>query len=1009
MGDPPNQEDSEEDTAAPEDPAEDSAEDPAEDSAAKDDRVPPAPHERLRTLAWTDFKRGATLALLGCAALAIVEFAVTIYAYPVGVRLVTALRLSVLVVALALVLWLVAAPLLGGAAVLARLFLNATSKNRGHAWPGLFAPTPSKREGPGSLAGWLWGLSLGAAFFIAGAAALIYKLTTRFKEPKLTALLAALLLLGVIAVAAGVAFLSGLGFRALGRRLHRVLGGFNPFGRVAPALALMVVIVVPAIHIALKYLPQMRELVPWRHMLALAVFAGGAYLGTVLLGRRGRLLPSEPRPRRIAVLVSTALGFAVVALALLRVGADPETKYTAITSSPTLRRLIELVRVANDFDRDGYGSLLGENDCGPFNAHVHPGARDIPDNGVDENCDGRDFTFATPPSYRTGEHLPVPKEFARNWNFLLITIDTVRYDHTGFGGYKEKSGRDTTPNLDKFVKRSTSFTFCNAPSAGTMASVPAIVTSKFFHSGIALDENVERGMPPKIKPENTLISEIMKRGHYRTGAVVTHEYFYDWGMEQGFDHFDKDLAKVRNPDRISANQVTDRAIAWIASENRNKWFLWLHYIDPHGHYVPHPGDRSFGTEQMDLYDGELYYTDKHVGRLLDELSRMPGADRTIIFITSDHGDAFKEHGFINHGQALYWELVHVPLIVYIPDLPPREVNGAVSNLDIVPTMADLAGIDISDLSLEGESLVPQLFYGRDAENRVVFSETNWPRPLRAAITSKFKLIYHLKENIYELYDLKKDPEEKHNVATRNKAAFAKMKRYLDDWLERVYYARDPETNQAAAKLKDVVLGDKPTPQHLVEGVSFDDGKIEVYGYDVGESSYRPGDKISLAVYFHAVERPSDNFKLQVEGWLAPPEGEDAKRLGTPSRSKLRFTADGIFPTGRWRAGEYVRDRFAIRVPPNWRGSDKIQLGLRMTTNNRQPVASTGPHGPGAKSVAVLGEVDYEAPAGASAPGRNPRKGALRPPPARPPRGRSSLPVERRRGLKKRPGTPAGAQ
>src|SRR6185436_10973507 len=106
------------------------------------------------------------------------------------------------------------------------------------------------------------------------------------------------------------------------------------------------------------------------------------------------------------------------------------------------------------FDRDGYGSLLGENDCAPFNRKIHPTARDIPDNGIDENCNGRDFSVKNAPSYKSGEKLPLPPEYQRDWNVLLITIDATRYDHTTFGGYKQKKGRDTTPNLAKLADRS---------------------------------------------------------------------------------------------------------------------------------------------------------------------------------------------------------------------------------------------------------------------------------------------------------------------------------------------------------------------------------------------------------------------------------------------------------------------------------------------------------------------------------------------------------------------------
>src|SRR5690606_10086386 len=265
--------------------------------------------------------------------------------------------------------------------------------------------------------------------------------------------------------------------------------------------------------------------------------------------------------------------------------------------------------------------------------------------------------------------------------------------------------------LAELAARSVSFSFANAPSAGTMASVPAILTSRFFHSGIALDEKVPRGSPPRLRPQNLLIAELFDKAGYETGAITTHEYFNDWGMEQGFDTYDNELGKKRDPYGVTSDRLTDRALAWIGPRSDKRWFLWLHYLDPHGRYVAHPGEVSFGTSEEDLYDGELAFTDKHIGRLLDELGRLPGAERTVIVLTSDHGDGFNEHGFINHGFALYRELLHVPLIVFVPNVEPRVVPGPVSPLDIMPTLIDLCGLEPPPgASFEGESLVPQLFY-----------------------------------------------------------------------------------------------------------------------------------------------------------------------------------------------------------------------------------------------------------------------------------------------------------
>ncbi len=897
-----------------------------------------------------DVGRSTVVAAAGAAGFAVVELLATVIAYSGSIRIAAFVRLALLVAALSAVLWLVLTGALSAVAVTVRL-----CKRNGEA-RGLWAPAAADR--PGRLAAWLWALATVAAGYLAASTVLTLVLLRRFKEPQLLALLGSSLQLALIALLALVALLLARGLARLGGALEPRLGKYNFLTRPAPALALLALVAIGAVRALLVLLPQAQPLMPWRHLLATAAIVAGCYLGRLLLARR-RL--TAPRRRTSAAGVAAAL--LVTLLILGVIGANAEAKYLAVTASPPLSSLVDAVRRAHDFDGDGYGSLLGENDCGPFDASIHPGARDLPDNRIDENCDGRDFSFRSSPSYRTGARMAVPDAFMRDWNILLITVDTVRYDHTSFGGYLETTGRDTTPKLAEWAAESTQFTFAQAPSAGTMASIPAILTSKFFHSGIALDNDVKRGAPPRLKPQNVLISELLKQHGYQTGAILTHEYFNDWGMEQGFDTYDNAIGAKRDPFRVTSHEVTDRALAWISQRSDRKWFLWTHYIDPHGRYVAHPGGKSFGDTEEDLYDGELHYTDEHLGRLLANLKRLPGADRTIVILTSDHGDGFGEHGFINHGQALYRELLAIPLIIHIPDLPPRQVAGPVSPLDIVPTVTDLAGIDTDGLSFEGESLVPQLFYGRDATDRVVFAETNWPRPLRAAITSTHKLIYHLQNNVYELYDLRADPWEKQNLAHRDSAALEQMKGYLDDWLERVYYSRDLETNQAAQTLSETLLAARPQPTHPIAQGSFDDGAIEVAGFDVEPAADASTESLEIAVYFAVTKRPSGRHRLQLECWPADDESV------APSRSPLRFTADGVFATDRWRVGEFIRDSFRCPIPTAWPRAP-VKVGLRMTRENGTPLAPRGATRNASSETLLLGTVslpDEPAPANIPSP------------------------------------------
>ncbi len=915
----------------------------------------------LRAALWADTKNAAIATLLGLAAVALVDFMATLWVAPAPLHAATVLRYFFLEVSLCALLGIIALPLMVVGAALARIFHRLI---RGGEWSGLFGPGRSLNP-DSTMASWLWAVGITAGLFLTLSTLVTIRLGAMFKEPQLTALVLACAQLVLVLLLLGLCLLLANLIARLGKRLPRSLqpgmglGMLNPFTVTPTAAVLMVLLSWPLILIVLRLLPQLTPLVPWRHLISLGSFTLGVWTSGRLLSKRGHLWPTTPRKRLLAMAIAAFATAVIVPVTLLKIGADPETKALAISSSPPMTSTMSLVRRANDFDGDGFGSLLGENDCDAFDKNVNPLARDIPDNGIDENCDGRDFQLGRLPSYKSGQRMPVPKAYQDDWNVLLITVDTVRYDHTSFGGYK----RDTTPRLAEFVKRSANFNFANAPSAGTMASIPAILTSKFFHSGIALDEDIPRGSPPKLKESNTLLPELFKNKGYKTGAILSHEYFNDWGMEQGVDDYDNTVGKKRDPFGVTSPKLTDRSIAWIGKQQGKKWFLWVHYIDPHGRYVSHPGETSYGESEEDLYDGELHFTDKHLGNLLDYIARSQAGPKTIIAITSDHGDAFGEHGYINHAQDLHREILHVPLIVYVPNIQPRDIPGAVSPIDLFPTLADLIGADISALGVEGESLVPQLFYGKDATERVVFSETNYPKPLRAAVTDRYKLILDVKNNIARLWDLKKDPMEKKNVWASDKKGYKEMRGYLDEWMERVLYSRDAESNQAMAKLTDHLVRERPEHATPIAGVGIDNDRIVVDSFELDASEALPGKPLEVQVYFRVAKPGAADMKIQLEAWIT--EGPNKTR---PAKSRLSLTAGGMFPTSRWHEGELVRDRFKLSLPTAWKSQSsptKVMLGLRFRAKDKKAeggqITLTGPLREGKTDLVVIGEFIMPAP------------------------------------------------
>jgi choline-sulfatase len=935
--------------------------------------MPTRSYRSLRDGALADVGRAIALAAGGAIAFAPVEYALTLISYAGPVRWASKLGLVALTAALSLWLWLVLAAALSAVMVGGRL-LRAQIDPAGARGPGWWCAPPAAAPGdvrPGVPRLWATvATALVSVVVIQRGAALAL---TTFKEPQLTAGLIAVLAVGWIAVAVrlhrALTVVAEVG--AVG--LAPLLGAANPLGRWRAAGPALAGLVAGCLAVCWFVLPQSRSVLPIRLVISGLVIGLGMGLGALRHARApsrrrpgprrspsapaGPSRPSAPSgPRRRRALVAAAVVLAAMTSTLVWLGAELETKYVAITASPALDKLIGAVRVANDFDRDGFGSLLGEGDCAPLDRAIHPGAIDAPDNAIDENCDGHDFSLrdvaAVP---RAGAQ--VPERFRRPWNVLFLTIDTLRYDRTTFGGYADgPKRRNTTPNLAALVKRSVSFAFANAPSAGTMASIPAILTSKFFHSGIALDETVPRGDPPGILPENTTLPEIMKRKGYATGVVGSHVWWNRWGLEQGVDDYDNSLAKTDDPYRVAAHKVTDHVLAWVSRQQGKRWFMWAHYIDPHGRYVAHPDVVDYGSSEPDLYDAEIQWTDQEVGRLLRELSRLPSHQDTIVVITSDHGDSMGEHNVPvgTHGTALYREMQHVPLIFYIPDNRPRVLRGAVTNLDVVPTLAELCDIDVRDLQFEGKSLVPQLFYdGTDDLERIVFAETNAPQKERAAISARWKLIYYFASNLYELYDLQADPWERTNVAPQNPPAFATMKQALQAWIDRVMYVRDPRFNQAHRQIADVLLTAPPAPQVRTEGQTLDG--IEILGIGLAAGSrIAPGAKLDVHVYFR-VERPTASaLRFQLTAWPAG-DGDGAPGSAAPPRivqSASRVTADGAFGSDRWKPGDHIRERFALKIPADW-PEGGLAIGLTSTDDagGRTPTGAARASDP---FVAILG-------------------------------------------------------
>ena len=348
---------------------------------------------------------------------------------------------------------------------------------------------------------------------------------------------------------------------------------------------------------------------------------------------------------------------------------------------------------------------------------------------------------------------------------LLITVDTLRADRLGSYGYKAAK----TPVLDALAASGVRFADASAHAPLTHPSHAAILTGRYPGAfGIRLN-----GMDP-LPAEATTLAERMKAAGYRTGAVVASVVLdQGHGLSQGFDDYDDAIAgPVRTTMAMAdlqrnAGQVTAAATQWIRQQ-RGRWFLWVHYYDPH---LPYDAPAKYaGAAAGRPYDAEVAYVDAEIGSLLESVDRT----RTTIVMTSDHGEALGEHGEPDHGFFLYDATLRVPLIVAGPDIKPRVVSEQVRSIDIAPTVAALAGASWETHDTAGESLTALLGGGTRAEVPISIAESWYPRlhfgwsELRSARVGEWKFIA---APTPELYDLRTDGGELKNViANRGQVA-----------------------------------------------------------------------------------------------------------------------------------------------------------------------------------------------------------------------------------------------
>jgi arylsulfatase A-like enzyme/Flp pilus assembly protein TadD len=414
--------------------------------------------------------------------------------------------------------------------------------------------------------------------------------------------------------------------------------------------------------------------------------------------------------------------------------------------------------------------------------------------------------------------IPAIEESQRPERVVLITIDTLRADYVG--SYGSKLAR--TPTLDRLAAGGVRFETAISPTPITMPSHASIMTGldptlHGVHSNAKF--RLDDGIPT--------IAEQFQANGFETAAFISSVVLdRRYGLARGFDTYDDRMGFRRNIEAATggyaertADEVVDATLQWLESAP-NRFFLWVHFYDPHGSYDPPRGFRPKQSAPTDspeeigtleyakqvfppLYAGEIYFADTELGRLLRVMDRKFSADRTLLVVTSDHGESLGEHDELTHTLTLYDATQKVPLLIKGPTVPRgRVVNSQVRLVDVAPTVLSLSGLPPIERTT-GQDLRPWIMGVRE-DGLDAYVETletqlayGWS-PVLGLRTGEYKYLRTVRP---ELYALDADPNELDDIAADHPA---KMKEF-DAALEAHLRDALPVAPNAVAPPEEIAL------------------------------------------------------------------------------------------------------------------------------------------------------------------------------------------------------------
>ena len=428
---------------------------------------------------------------------------------------------------------------------------------------------------------------------------------------------------------------------------------------------------------------------------------------------------------------------------------------------------------------------------------------------------GKPVSYTTPAPTRT-----TLQAAAKDTNLVICVLDAARADHIGCYGYP----RDTTPNLDRLAKESLVFAQHFSQIPQTCPSTISLLTGQYPDTHGVLNNVQERGVFQTISPATFTMEQGLQRAGFHT-FLLSGNPAASPGLGVGMDFMYRDYQHGMPLGR-GDEATTDLLwkITSLTSELKRQpspFFVYLHLLPPHSPYaapeemkalfrdtqpprywhsapgfvearnsIPDPAGITSGVEWGNAYDANLRWADACLGQI-EQMFKQAGLwSKTLFIITSDHGEAFREHGYVFHVDCPYDEALHIPLLVRFPgpNKPVGRIGALTQTIDLLPTLFDLYQLPYPRSEVQGKSLLPLLVGETDRTNDFVFSRAGVKESTFAIVRdARSTLLLCGDGRKRALYDMEADPWQTRNVISQhpNRAAalvqafarFAKSQRY----------------------------------------------------------------------------------------------------------------------------------------------------------------------------------------------------------------------------------------